>query len=276
MVKIELRNLAGDSIQKRGFTEFNQNTMTELDVLEKIDPAISTHAIYSIKHEYYNDRRQDGTAQNMDYLQMEQAKTEHLKSQYFKGRFGKILVKFSIAGDEMLVPLSYDPTLFINPSGLAGVHGDPRFTKEGINYSSWNSIKTLFAKELLHIENLKGKQRKSLPDMDKPNFVKKLVLIYIPRVESKLARREYALFNHEEHYPTHPAESNQDIRYQHKEISPPKLPGAKLPPPPPKSSTPPLALLPPPPPTNDEASGNLKKTKKRKSKKRKRSRNKKN
>ena len=85
MVKIELRNFAGNVLKNR--MEFNQNTMSELDLLGKIDTAIDTHAIYAIKHEYYNDRVRDGTAQNMDYQEMEQAKTEHLKSQYFKGLF---------------------------------------------------------------------------------------------------------------------------------------------------------------------------------------------
>jgi hypothetical protein len=270
MVKIELRDFAGNVLKKK--MEFNQNIMSELDLLEKIDPAINTHAIYAIKHEYYNDRVRDGTAQNMDYNEMEQAKTEHLKSQYFKGRFGKILARFYTQKGEVVVPLSYDPTIPVNPSGLSGVQGDPRFTIHGANLPSWDSIKKLSAKELLFNEKLKGKKRKNLPKMDKPDFVKNLVLIYVPRVHSNLARWQHQGHRghrHEHHYSPHPAEYNEDIRYEHQEISPPQLSPSPLPlppPPPSMSDSPSGPLMPPPPPT--AAKGKKSTRRKRKSKRR--------
>jgi len=271
MVKIELRDFAGNILQ-RGM-EFNQNTMSELDLLEKIDPDIGFPEIEAIKQEHYNDllRAREGNLGEMEWQEMQEAKREHLKSQYFKGRFGKILARFNTQKGEVIVPLSYDPTIPLNPSGLGGVQGNPRFTVHGANIPSWDSIKKLSTKELLFNEKKKGsRKRKKIPPMDKPNFVKNLVLTYIPKVERRLLRWQH----HGERVDLkHPAEDNEAIIYEHQEISPPQLSPSPLPitPSPPQLSPSPLPFPPPPPsitrsPSEPDVAAKCKKSTRRKRK----------
>ena len=80
-------------------------------------------------------------------------------------------------------------------------------------------------------------------------IVKNLVLIYVPRVHSKIARWQHHgdQHRHQQHYSPHPAEYNEDVRYEHQEISPPQLSPSPLPLPPPP---PPLCHRRPPSPAS--------------------------
>ena len=106
--------------------------------------------------------------------------------------------------------------------------------------------------------------------MDKPDFVKNLVLTYIPKVERRLLRWQH----HGERVDLkHPAEYNEAIIYEHQEISLPQLSPSPLPitPPPPQLSPSPLPFPPPPPsitrsPSEPDVAAKCKKSTRRKRK----------
>jgi len=191
-IQLALNENATPTIHDLKPTNFkiDPQTMTELEILrymsysfEKIDETISNakREREALSIEFQNQER--NRLQPEPIPDLDDYIWDHVRDDYRRGKFGKLLVKFSAGGWSEIVPLSFDPQIKINPQhenqkrlALSTPDAPSISFKFNPNYRSWRNLELLFKKEKVYKKIIDKEEKKNYPKMYK--------LLYIMPVEN--------------------------------------------------------------------------------------------
>tara|TARA_X000000368_G_scaffold313540_2_gene251177 strand:+ start:18580 stop:19389 length:810 start_codon:yes stop_codon:yes gene_type:complete len=165
-------------------------TMTELEILGYMSDSFGKIAETNrealmewerLRIEFHR-QEQDGL-QPVPVPDLDDYRWERVRDDYLRGKFGKLLVKFSAGEWSEMARLSFDPQIKINPRHETQIRhamtiplGTPRSFRNSPNYRSWNHLELLFKKEKAY--------KKIIGEEEKKNSPKIYKLLYIMPVEN--------------------------------------------------------------------------------------------